>query len=323
MSPICVRSRRAQKKALRTPTRMLSSCSVSRFWTRFSSSRLNEWQTADGTCRRNCCSSTDPVDLVAEDSPNRGVWRQRGNRDRIRSSRSAALARGGAHRFGRFRRTAGRASASPGVARPAPSSETSSICRSRACIFRNPDGRAFVCGLVANTWPASSAAHGWPCCVIPSSLRALRARAGADTEIDGGDSSLRVSPAVAFPPRIEACRSSRTADCRRLIESILRIASANRDPRQFPNPDRIDFSRRATAQLSLGFGPHSCVGAALIRTSAKVATRVFVEKFGGVRNMRPGGMARRRRISFSGQPGGALAGTGIQNNTFTFLITPA
>lgn len=64
---------------------------------------------------------------------------------------------------------------------------------------------------------------------------------------------------------------------------ILRIASANRDPRQFPDPDRIDFSRRATAQLSLGFGPHSCVGAALIRMTIVVATRVFVKKFGAAK----------------------------------------
>jgi cytochrome P450 len=61
---------------------------------------------------------------------------------------------------------------------------------------------------------------------------------------------------------------------------ILRLASANRDPLQFSNPDRIDFARREPAQLSLGFGPHSCVGAALIRMTVSVATRAFVEKFG-------------------------------------------
>jgi cytochrome P450 len=68
---------------------------------------------------------------------------------------------------------------------------------------------------------------------------------------------------------------------------ILRIASANRDPLQFSDPDRIDFARRGGAQLSLGFGPHSCVGAALIRMTASAATRVFVEKFGKCRICSP------------------------------------
>ncbi len=68
---------------------------------------------------------------------------------------------------------------------------------------------------------------------------------------------------------------------------ILRLASANRDPLQFSDPDRIDFARRGAAQLSLGFGPHSCVGAALIRMTATAATGVFVKKFGNCRICSP------------------------------------
>ena len=68
---------------------------------------------------------------------------------------------------------------------------------------------------------------------------------------------------------------------------ILRLASANRDPLQFSEPNRIDFTRRGAAQLSLGFGAHSCVGAALIRMTAIAATRVFVEKFGNCRICSP------------------------------------
>ena len=61
---------------------------------------------------------------------------------------------------------------------------------------------------------------------------------------------------------------------------ILQLASANRDPLQFPDPDRFDCARRGPAHLSLGFGLHSCVGGALIRMVAASATRVFVERFG-------------------------------------------
>ena len=59
---------------------------------------------------------------------------------------------------------------------------------------------------------------------------------------------------------------------------ILLVASANRDPKQFPNPDRLDWSRSAAGQVSLGAGPHACAGASLIRMTAAVATRVFVER---------------------------------------------
>ena len=59
---------------------------------------------------------------------------------------------------------------------------------------------------------------------------------------------------------------------------ILLVASANRDPEQFPNPDRLDWTRSAAGQVSLGAGPHACAGASLIRMAASVATRVFVER---------------------------------------------
>ena len=45
----------------------------------------------------------------------------------------------------------------------------------------------------------------------------------------------------------------------------LMVASANRDPEQFPEPDRVDVSRAATGQLSLGIGRCSCAGARLVR----------------------------------------------------------
>ena len=59
---------------------------------------------------------------------------------------------------------------------------------------------------------------------------------------------------------------------------ILLLASANRDPEQFPNPDRLDWTRSAAGQVALGAGPHACAGASLIRMAALVATRVFVER---------------------------------------------
>jgi hypothetical protein len=60
---------------------------------------------------------------------------------------------------------------------------------------------------------------------------------------------------------------------------ILKLDSANRDPAQFPEPDRLDVARRATGQLALGAGPNSCAGASLVRIAAAVATTALIGKF--------------------------------------------
>lgn len=62
--------------------------------------------------------------------------------------------------------------------------------------------------------------------------------------------------------------------------AALMLASANRDPEQFPDPHRLDLDRRAAGHVALGSGPHSCAGGQLIRMAASVGTRAFVERCG-------------------------------------------
>ena len=59
---------------------------------------------------------------------------------------------------------------------------------------------------------------------------------------------------------------------------ILMLATANRDPAQFAHPEQLDWYRRG-AHLSLGLGPHSCVGGPLIRMAMAVITDSFVDRF--------------------------------------------
>jgi cytochrome P450 len=59
----------------------------------------------------------------------------------------------------------------------------------------------------------------------------------------------------------------------------LMLAAANRDPDQFPDPDRLDVSRTPAGQLSLGGWLHSCVGGPLIRMAIGVATATWVPRF--------------------------------------------
>ncbi len=61
--------------------------------------------------------------------------------------------------------------------------------------------------------------------------------------------------------------------------TLLMLASANRDPEQFPEPGRLDLSRPVAGHVALGIGRNSCVGAPLIRMAAAVATRAFVQRF--------------------------------------------
>src|SRR5690606_8970248 len=50
----------------------------------------------------------------------------------------------------------------------------------------------------------------------------------------------------------------------------LMLASANRDPEQFPDPERFDISREPSGQLAFGYGIHFCVGAPLSRLEARI-----------------------------------------------------
>ena len=75
------------------------------------------------------------------------------------------------------------------------------------------------------------------------------------------------------------------------------IGAANRDPAQFPDPDRLDVGRAPNRHLAFGSGPHQCVGLALARLEGRVAVSRFLDRFPDYRLAGPptrGGRARFR-----------------------------
>jgi cytochrome P450 len=61
------------------------------------------------------------------------------------------------------------------------------------------------------------------------------------------------------------------------------IGAANRDPEQFPDPDRFDVGRAGNKHIAFGAGAHFCLGAPLARLEAQIALRSMRQRFANLR----------------------------------------
>lgn len=79
---------------------------------------------------------------------------------------------------------------------------------------------------------------------------------------------------------------------------VASLASANRDPQQFPDPDVLDLSRAYSPHLAFGHGVHQCLGQQLARVEMKVGFRALLERFPSLRLAVPLEQVRMRDETF-------------------------
>ena len=90
---------------------------------------------------------------------------------------------------------------------------------------------------------------------------------------------------------------------------LLFLASANRDPRKWDEPERFDISRRAAGHVAFGAGIHLCVGQMLARLEAEMIITALA--------------ARVARIDIAGEPRRKLSNSLRQFASLPIELTPA
>lgn len=131
--------------------------------------------------------------------------------------------------------------------------------------------------------------------------------AGVDTTINGIGNALyalahhpdeyarlHADPALARPAFEEALRWETTAQTffrtaghdteiagvpiAENTKVLCLLASANRDPRKWPEPDRYDIGRRPSGHAAFGSGIHGCVGQAVARLEGEVVLSALARR---------------------------------------------
>jgi cytochrome P450 len=157
------------------------------------------------------------------------------------------------------------------------------------CIFLLNAGHETTTNLIGN---------GLKCLLDhPDQMRRLIAEPGLiNTAIE---EMLRIESSNQLGNRITTCATQIGGVALAARTQVtLCIGAANRDPAQFPDPDRFDIARTPNRHLAFGSGIHQCVGMGLGRLEGRVAIAAFLARFPHYRLA--GSALRSRRVRFRG-----------------------
>ena len=111
----------------------------------------------------------------------------------------------------------------------------------------------------------------------PGELERLRATPGLITnaveELLRYDGPVQRTARVASAP---ATIGGRTIAKGEMVMPF--IGAADRDPSQFPDPDRLDLTRADNRHIAYGWGIHFCLGAPLARVEGQIAIDALVRR---------------------------------------------
>jgi pimeloyl-[acyl-carrier protein] synthase len=112
-----------------------------------------------------------------------------------------------------------------------------------------------------------------------------RARLAADPALAGSavEELLRYDSPVQFTSRHALADLDVGGRRVRAGETVVAVlGAANRDPAQFPDPDRLDLGRAPNRHVAFGGGIHFCLGAPLARMEAAIAIPAMLARLPGL-----------------------------------------
>ena len=114
------------------------------------------------------------------------------------------------------------------------------------------------------------------CSLIPNSSTRCADRSLIPQAIEEG---LRYESPVLLTPRVTTrpTELSGVAIPQSAVVTAM-VASANRDPEVYDNPDTFDIFRDAHQHMSFGTGPHLCLGMHLARLETRVALNALFDR---------------------------------------------
>ncbi len=122
---------------------------------------------------------------------------------------------------------------------------------------------------------------------FPSEMQKLRADPGLAAR--AGEELLRYDGPSGAQVRIVQVDHELHGKTLRAGERVfIMLNAANRDPRAYPDPDRVDLERDGVPHLTFGFGLHICLGFPLARLEGEIGIPAVARHF--------------RRIEFAGEP---------------------